>query len=662
MSPVPRPAPAAAPLSPDTNRGAVFLLAVLAAALLTALAWGKYRSFLYTDFDLALFAQAAHGVLHGSFFTSIRGMHWLGDHSSLVLIALAPLTAVMPPALALLLAQCTALAFGALPVHAYALKRTNDASLALACALLWLLQPALSWQALFEFHPETLAAPALLAAWVAIDARQPRAALAWTAFALLAREDVALVALMFAACALLPRARQPRLAAGLAALACVSLVVSFAWLKPHYGGGADYGQLYRDLGTTPREVAMHLLRDPLGAMARFLVTPHEGIDIALKLRFWHQMLIGLVYLPLLAPFALLPALPVFAEHLLAWRPEQHSIFYQYTALSLPFVMLAAVDGLAQLRAWQPRAAAALAGLALLLSLLAQAQFGALGAHGGEPGLGGLAPQATWPDGRARALAPERARMLAALPTRGAIAGSFVFLAHLAARDSVYALHHVTTGTYTFSRKVYPMPHDLAALVCDYSWDDQLAFATSAQRARLAEALHVNDLHPVAAGGEMIAYVRGARDTVALLARVDAPAAGDPRTPIDAALSFAGGAPEALHAAAGRTLSVRLRWQRSAPSDTVYCAELALVGPTGEDALEWPHVIGYAGSPPSAWRTGGVYEERVNVVIPDDFSPRAYDLVLRVGRIAGAEYVAIPGPGGQEAAQIALGRIAITPRR
>ncbi len=652
-------------LSPAASRRAAYALALIATALWTALAWGKYHSFLYTDFDLALFAQAAHGVLHGSFFTSIRGMHWLGDHSSLVLIPLSPLTALMPPALALLAAQCAALALGALPVHAYALKRTGDAVLALGCALIWLLLPALSWQAMFEFHPETLAAPALLAAWVAIDARRPRAALAWMAFALLAKEDVALVALGMAACALLPpRTRQSALALGLAALACVSLAVSFAWLKPAFGGGADYGMLYRDLGATPREVAVHLLSDPLGALTRLFATPGHAVDSALKLRFWHQMLLPLAYLSVLAPFALLPAAPVFAEHLLAWRPEQHSIYYQYTALTLPFVMLAGVDGLAQLRAWQPRAAATGAGFALLLAVLAQTQFGALGelAHaGGEPGLGGLAPEATWADPRSRALAGDRARMLAALPARGDVAASFVFLSHLAARDSVHALHHITGGTYTFSRKSYTMPSDLRGLVCDYSWDDQLAFASTDARRRLARCIAVNALQPAALGSEMITYTRGARDTVELLHAVDA-TRGIGSVAVDPALVFLGGTPAALFVAQGRALELRLRWQRVTPSDTSYCAELALREAGGDDVLEQPHLVGHAPSPPALWKQDQGYEESVRLMVPDNVKPGAYDLLVRFGRITGAAYVAAADARGQELPAVTLARIAVTPAR
>src|SRR5437870_1206704 len=72
-----------------------------------------YRYYLYTDFDLALFAQAADGLLHGRLFSSIRGMAWPGDHSSLILFLIAPLYAVARSPLTLLVIQSAAQALGA---------------------------------------------------------------------------------------------------------------------------------------------------------------------------------------------------------------------------------------------------------------------------------------------------------------------------------------------------------------------------------------------------------------------------------------------------------------------------------------------------------------------------------------------------------------------
>jgi uncharacterized membrane protein len=73
----------------------------------------KYRCLLYDDIDLALFTQALANLLRGSLATPLRGMSWLGDHSSFNLFLLVPLFAVFPSPVTLLVVQSVALALGA---------------------------------------------------------------------------------------------------------------------------------------------------------------------------------------------------------------------------------------------------------------------------------------------------------------------------------------------------------------------------------------------------------------------------------------------------------------------------------------------------------------------------------------------------------------------
>ena len=170
-------------------------LAVLATAYaLTFSIVGILQYRFYTAaFDLPIFAQAVEGLLHGRFYGSIRGMNWLGDHSSLILFLLVPLYAVFRHPLTLVVGQCIALALGAIPVARLARRATGRASLALAFAALYLLYPALGYSNLFEFHPEVLCTAALLAAFDALDEGRDTRALGFAALALLGKEDVAFV-------------------------------------------------------------------------------------------------------------------------------------------------------------------------------------------------------------------------------------------------------------------------------------------------------------------------------------------------------------------------------------------------------------------------------------------------------------------------------------
>ena len=49
----------------------------------------KYRYYLYADIDFAMFVQATDRLMTGLVYSSIRGLNWLGDHSSLILFPAA---------------------------------------------------------------------------------------------------------------------------------------------------------------------------------------------------------------------------------------------------------------------------------------------------------------------------------------------------------------------------------------------------------------------------------------------------------------------------------------------------------------------------------------------------------------------------------------------
>src|SRR5262249_43409721 len=145
----------------------------------------------------------------------------------------APFTWLFPSAIGLLVLQSVALALGAIPVHRMARRLLADEPLALACALLYLVYPAVGYANLFEFHPETLGTTTLLFAIAALLAGAAGRTLLFGALSLLGKEDMAVPVLGLALWALaLRRPGGWRVAAGLAVLALVSFGVTFLWLKP----------------------------------------------------------------------------------------------------------------------------------------------------------------------------------------------------------------------------------------------------------------------------------------------------------------------------------------------------------------------------------------------------------------------------------------------
>jgi hypothetical protein len=67
---------------PAGHRVVLWFLIAAYAVTFSVLCGIRWRSYLYTDFDLAIFSQAIDGILRGTLYSSIRGMSWLGDHSS----------------------------------------------------------------------------------------------------------------------------------------------------------------------------------------------------------------------------------------------------------------------------------------------------------------------------------------------------------------------------------------------------------------------------------------------------------------------------------------------------------------------------------------------------------------------------------------------------
>ncbi|MGH3054251.1 MAG: DUF2079 domain-containing protein, partial [Gaiellaceae bacterium] len=204
------------------------LLMLVHAAIYAAVCAIKYHWFLYDDIDLAMFTHLTAGLLRGSLASSIGGMSGLGDHSSLNLFLIAPIYAVARTPLTLLMLQTIALSLGAIPVHRMALRELGDARAALACAALYLLQPALGYLNLYEFHPEALSTPALLAALAMLREGRTRSTAVWAGLALLGKEDVALVVITMSLYALARRLPESRRQFGwLFGLSLASLALSF---------------------------------------------------------------------------------------------------------------------------------------------------------------------------------------------------------------------------------------------------------------------------------------------------------------------------------------------------------------------------------------------------------------------------------------------------
>jgi uncharacterized membrane protein len=646
--------------SPLPRRTDVFVVAAL--ALTYALAYGtaclvKYQNFLYCDFDLAIFAQATDGILRGTLFSSIRGMPWLGDHASLILFLVAPLYALHRDPTTLLILQTLALATGAFAVHRLALAAIGRRLDAIVFAALYLLYPALGYTNVFEFHPETLATAPLLFAFAFAREGRPRATLIAVGIALLAREDVALAVLGLAGYLALARSPGWRsLALKLCAAAALSLIVSFAVLRPMFNaGGAEYGRVYAQWGDTTGAALVTMLTHPHKALAFLVWVPGDPAHTVAKLQFWLHLLLPLAFLPLLAPATLVAALPVLLEHLLAWRPAQHTIVYQYTALLTPVFMVAAVNGCARLRARGRRAIGAALLVAVSCAGVSQVLFGPLFGRGVWQSLKSF--EATWPTPAQRQRAAALADLARRVPPEGGVVAGFELLSRFVRRDQLHSMHHVLLGRYTFSTRPYPVPRDIVALIGDTSDRTLLGALNAGSGQRMQALCALNDLHPAFARGEALLWTRGARDTVELRTPGRPAITREPPVLLDQSLALIGWDPLPEAARAGETLTLRLGWKRVAPMRRLFPIRLELLDREGASICTQLHSLGYSMWPAHEWPADSSRIETVRIELPD-WLPAATDTVTLGLQAAGAERLVTDpaNPGGDGRVRLGVLRV------
>jgi len=611
------------------RHGSRLVLAMVAihAGIFTGLAAYKLRHYLYTDFDLAIFAHAVSQALRGSLDESIGGMRWLGGHVAPVLFLLAPLWAVFRSPLLLLAAQNLALAGAAWPLYRLARRELGAGVPALAFAFAWLLQPALGYTALFEFHPETLAVPALLFAVDALRAGRTRALVAWTAFALLTREDVALVVLGLAAFALLQRPRRPAAAAAVAGLAMLSLVLSFAVIIPRLGSGyTEYGTMFGRWAASMHGVPGAVVREPLRALAELFGTPGDATDTTVKRLWYVYVLLPFACLPLASPLALVP-LPIVFEHFLSSRMSAHSIVFHYSALVLPFLAAAAVLGAGSVARRLQGRTGALAACVAGCALASQVLYGPFGNVGMLRGIG--PPEALRPEPDARALEPWRDRMFARVPRQGDVVAGLEYLDRLTDRSGLHALHHFIGGHYTFSTRPYAVPRGVTAMIGDLGTGSLFKHVNDGTSGRWRELMAANERRLRDSADDLVLFTRGDRDSVRLWNVAEPRAPRVPPVVYDGQVAFVGSEVDSAGVPAGGRATWRTYWRRVTPTNRFFLTEILVLGPDGRATRELWRYLGYTMHPVPEWPQGSSVCETYRLVVPAGSPPGRYTVGERL---------------------------------
>ena len=332
---------------------AVAVSVVLHALCIGAFALRQHRNYGSWGFDFGLYDQVwwligQDGVARSSLIT-VRGLPVWGHHINGVMLLLAPFARMGLPAEFLIVVQAVAVAVGAFPLAWLGRTRSGSSAVGGACAAMYLLNPAVGWLGWVGFHPEALAvSPLLFAAWFAHTRRYGRLAVC-VVLALSCREEVGLVVGMLGATWLVRSAVQRwrrgpgagRLVDVVAAMVTMGtgfgwFVVCSRWLIPSFlGTDAFYiDHFYARFGSSMGEVGVHLATHP-GRVVSLAAQPQARTYLL-------DLFAPLGGLPLVGG-SVVAALPQLVATIAADSKWVRDVRFQYTALMIPGLMLAAVE-------------------------------------------------------------------------------------------------------------------------------------------------------------------------------------------------------------------------------------------------------------------------------------------------------------------------------
>lgn len=417
-------------------------------AVFGLLVWRRHDRFASFGFDMGVLDQATWLLSRfGGQFITVRGLPVFGHHASVALYLLVPFYRLGAGPHFLNLLQVASAALGAVPVYLLARHRLRSGWVALPLAGAFLLHPSLQFMAWELFHPDTMAiTPLLFAYWLAVRRR-------WGWFAVAAvlavawKEDVALAV---AALGLLLALRGERRVGLVTALAAVGWFLFATRLLLPNVSGADpfYLTFFSQFGDSPTEIVKNVVSDP-GEVAKHVASPEAG-------RYLWRLTAPFAFVPVLAPAALVIAVPQLLVNLLSAEDFTRTVTFHYAALPLTALILATVEGIG-LYASRPSTRRVLTGLVVVTAFVATVLWG--------PSPLGVESGRYWPAAGDRRTAKEAA--VALVPHDAAVSASYSFVPHLSHRYRIYEFPNpFATSNWGVRGENPPSPSDARWLIVD----------------------------------------------------------------------------------------------------------------------------------------------------------------------------------------------------
>jgi uncharacterized membrane protein len=323
------------------DRTLPWLVALGLFVLLAALALARARSLDGTE-DLAIYTQATWLVRNGFAPDVTLGDtpgHLMAQQAAFAFYPMTGISYILPIIPGLLVLQSAALALAVVPLWRIGRKLANlRVGAVAALVFVYAVYPVMHNLNLAGFHPETIAVPGLLCAFYFAETDRWRWFTLFSIVVVLSRADLALVVAGMGLLFFIEGKR--RKGAIVAVLAVGYLLVTAIVVQPDFGNDAfPHLNAFREFGDSPGSVAWGILVHPVDVVAS--LTSEQNFNLLVTL------LAPVVFLPVLAPRYLLPAIPIQVLYMIADVPPE-AVFGQQTVAITAFIFIATAFALSKI--------------------------------------------------------------------------------------------------------------------------------------------------------------------------------------------------------------------------------------------------------------------------------------------------------------------------
>ncbi len=331
--------------------GLVSLMALLFSGFFIAFVISRQDAFLTAAEDMGNMDQAVWSIINGHVLHqticnvvsdtncySAAGFSRFAIHFEPMLFPVSLSYLIWSGPKTLLVLQTLVVASGAFPAFWLARLRLRNELAAVAIALVYLLYPAQQQATIFEFHAVTFTASLLLFTLYFMYTRQTVWLFIFAILSMACKEEIPLVIAFFGLWTMI---FQQRWRSGIALILLATGWIGVTlWAYHHFSptGHPLLASRYGYLGNGPIEILRNVVLNPINLIYQHILESSHRVYVRI-------LLAPVGYLPLLAPWILVLAVPSIAINLFSTDPNQYLGIFHYSAEIVPVLIFAPIEAI-----------------------------------------------------------------------------------------------------------------------------------------------------------------------------------------------------------------------------------------------------------------------------------------------------------------------------